>query len=74
MCPERKIEKGPRPNITGLGSKEKDIDRYEPWNMPDISKLTNEEKRKLLTIALKIALKMIMKNHIYKFGEDIKRQ
>ena len=42
--------------------------------MPDISKLTNEEKRKLLTIALKIALKMIMKNHIYKFGEDIKRQ
>ena len=42
--------------------------------MPDITALTDQEKRRLLTIALVIALELIMTNHIYKFKEEIRRQ
>ena len=73
-CPKRKNRRGQRPKITGNGTKEKETDRYEPWIMPDLSILTEKEERKLFTIALKIALERIMKNHIYEFDGKLYRQ
>ena len=74
MCPQRRHRRGQRPNITGNGTEEKEDKRYAPWIMPDTSTFTNEEERKLLTIALKIAISAILKNHIYKFDEKLYRQ
>ena len=48
--------------------------RYKPWNMPDTSQLNDDEKRRLLTFALKIALTFVMKNHIYIFDNTIRKQ
>ena len=73
-CPKRKHKRGQRPNITGCGTKDKDLERYGPWNMADVSNFTEAEKRRLLATALKIALTIVMKNHIYVFGGQLRRQ
>ena len=36
-CLKRKNRRGPQPNITRNGTKEKEDDRYQPWIMPDNS-------------------------------------
>ena len=72
-CPKRKYKKGPRPNMTECGAKDRP-EGYEPWEIPDTTNYTENERRQLITIALGIALKIIMKNHIYKFDKEIRRQ
>ena len=55
-------------------TEDKEDKRYVPWIMPNTSTFTDDEKRSLLTFALKIALSAIFKNHIYKFDGKLYRQ
>ena len=74
FCPKRKHTRGPRPEITGSGIKDNDEERYKPWVFPDISKINENIKRKLLTEALKIVIYTIMSTHIYEIGDELKMQ
>ena len=75
-CPTRKSTRGPNPNITGCGSKIKKEDRFHCWNKPT-KKITEEDEavqKKMITEALRIIIKFIMKNHIYQFDNKIRKQ
>ena len=48
ICPSRKHNRGPRPNITGSGIKPKEEERYGPWIFKDISNINEEKKRHLI--------------------------
>ena len=72
FCPKRK-SKGPPPTITGSGVKTKKEERYKPW-IRATRKPNKEEQRKMLTEAIKVVLETLMKNHIYEFKEELRKQ
>ena len=72
FCPKRK-SKGPPPEITGSGVKMKKEERYKPW-IRATRKPNKEEQRIMLTEAIKIVLETLMKNHIYEFKEELRKQ
>ena len=71
-CPKRK-RRGPPPKITGSGVKTKKEERYEPWvratQEPD-----KDKQRVMITEAIKIVMEVLMKNHIYEFKEELRKQ
>ena len=72
FCPTRKHKTG-APKITGCAISENKTKRFAPWEPP--SNTPNEQdKRKMLAVALNIAVKVIMKNHIYSFDGKMRRQ
>ena len=68
--------RGPKPKITGCGSKLKRSERFECWNPSErnASDAEPDKKRKMLTEALRIVIKFIMKNHVYEFDNKIHKQ
>ena len=42
--------------------------------MPDTSSFTNEKKRKMISTALKVALKFLMKKHVYNLNNQMRKQ
>ena len=42
--------------------------------MPDTTQFTDETKKRLLTIALRIALTFVMRNHVYDFDNQLRKQ
>ena len=72
-CPTRKSKLGRPPTITGCATDNDSSKRFKPWILsserPD--KITI---KRMLSHALKIAIKLIMNNHIYQFGNTIKKQ
>ena len=72
VCPTR-AHSSRKPEITCSGIKVNKKERFEPWNkatkIPD-----DEEKIKMLIEALRIGIKVIMKNHTYEFANLIKKQ
>ena len=42
--------------------------------MSDTTNFSNEIKKRLLTIALQIALTLVMKNHVYVFNNELRKQ
>ena len=72
-CPDRKYKRGPKPTITASGSRVKEEDRYQPWvfqeDVPD-----DNTRRKMFIEAIKIAIRTVMKNHIYIFNNTLRRQ
>ena len=72
FCPHRKHRKGCL-TITGCATNRNETKRYEPWIFPDVPPDENTTKRAMAE-ALKIAIKFIMKNHIYQFGTQTKKQ
>ena len=59
--------------ITSNGSEVKQTKSFEPLNMP-VRKVTAENgriKRKMLKEALWVAIKCVMKNHVYTFRDFI---
>ena len=75
-CTTRKFTRGQKPKITGNGSEVTRTKRFEPWNMP-AKKITTEDggiKKKMIKEALRIAIKFIMKNHVYTFDNKIHKQ
>ena len=74
ICPKRRYTRGPRPNITGCGTREDEKERYEPWVFPEESNINEDEKRKLIVEAIRIVLDVILKTHTYKFNGITKVQ
>ena len=42
--------------------------------MPDTTTFSNEVKKRLLRSALQIALTLVMKNHVYVFENELRKQ
>ena len=72
FCPTRK-NKGRKPTITGSGSEVNEHKRWKCWNKP-VSKPNEEQQRKMMTIALGAAMKTTLKNHIFVFNGEIRKQ
>ena len=71
-CPKRK-RTGPAPTITGSGVKTKKEERFQPW-IRTTQKPDKEKQRIMLTEAMKIVLETLMKNHVYEFKEELRKQ
>ena len=73
FCHKRRSNKGITPVITGCAIDNNETKRYKPWIEPEQEADANTTK-KMLSIALKIAIIFIMKNHIYSINGKIKKQ
>ena len=71
-CARRK-RIGKNPSITGCGIKEKESERWECWNKPERVP-EGEELKRLVAIALGVAMRTILKNHIFRFNDVIRKQ
>ena len=65
--------KGKNPTITGCGTKEKEDERWECWNKPT-TKPEGEELRRMVAYALGVAMRTVLKNHIFQFNDEIRKQ
>ena len=74
FCPTRRSNRGRRPNITGCGTEVNDEDRHRPWIFPDITEMSYDNKKKLITEALRIVLLYTLKTHAYEFAGAIRLQ
>ena len=72
-CPIRKGRRGQRPTMTGNATSSSMQKRYEQWWKPK-RKMNAKVKREILGEAIKIAMTLIMKKHIYKFNGKIRKQ
>ena len=73
-CPKRRSRRGPRPNITGCGTKENKDIRHKPWKFPNIATINEQTKRKMLVEAIRVVLKTLLETHTYEFANEIRRQ
>ena len=70
-CTTRKYTRGQKLMIASNGSEVKQTKSFESSNMP-VRKVTAENgriKRKMLKEALRVAIKCVMKNHVYTFRD-----
>ena len=71
-CPTRKKKKG-KPKITGKAQSNDEEKRHENWN--EAAEIPNKKtQKKMLAAAVKTSIKFIMKNHIYEFDNEMKKQ
>ena len=68
-CATRK-RKGKNPTITGCGTKEKEEELWKPWNKPTVQPEENELRR-TVAYALGVAMKAVLKNHIFRFKDEV---
>ena len=73
-CPVRKTNRGRPPRITGCAQSEKVHNRYKPWNRPVNGKPDEHTTKRMLSEALAIAVRFVMKNHIYMFNGQGRQQ
>ena len=73
-CPTRRHRRGPRPNITGCGTTEKEEDRHRPWLFPNQANVTEDLKRRMLVEAMRVVLKTLLETHTYDFAGVTRRQ
>ena len=69
----RKTNKGRPPTITASGSEEQKEKRFKPWNLP-VRQPDERARRIMLREAPRVALTVIMKNHVYTFDNEIRKQ
>ena len=72
VCPTRTTNRGKFPTVKSLNP-QKEHKRYKNWRRPEQSP-NNTQKRELIIRALHIAIKFIMNNHTYTFGNQIRKQ
>ena len=73
FCPTRKTSRGRPPTITGSGVNDNKEKRWEPWE-PSVVKPNMEEQRKMVCYALGVTMKTMLKNHIFRFHDQIRKQ
>ena len=73
VCPKRRSKRGRPPTMTGNGIQDQNEKRFAPW-LPPVNNSNDTEKRKMITEALGIVLKFIIKNHVYLFDNEIRQQ
>ena len=72
-CPRRKNRQGALPSITGSGININKGERFKPWIRP--TRKPGKEAQKVMTReGLKIVLTVIMKNHVYNFNGELRKQ
>ena len=64
---------GKEPTITGCGMKEKEVDRWNPWIKPRENP-EGEELKRVVSYALGVAMRTVLKNHIFRFKDEIRKQ
>ena len=67
------VEKGRPVTITASESEEQKEKRFKPWNLP-VRQPDERARRIMLREALRVALTVIMKNHVYTFDNEIRKQ
>ena len=72
-CPKRKHNRGQPPTITGGAMNKKAEKRYEPWTFPNTPP-DKDTTKKMLSEAIKIAIKYIMDKHVYEFDGTTRQQ
>ena len=65
--------KGKEPTITGCGMKEKEVDRWNAWIKPRENP-EGEELKRVVAYAMGVAMKTVLKNHIFRFKDEIRKQ
>ena len=65
--------KTPKKTNNNSGVEERKEKHFKPWNPPK-KQARGYTKRLMLREALHVALSVIMKNHVYTFNNDIKKQ
>ena len=73
VCPTRKTSRGRPPTITASGSEEQKEKRFKPWNLPLVQP-DGHMRRIMLREALRVVLTVIMKNHVFTFDNEIRKQ
>ena len=73
FCPTRKTSRGRPPTITGSGVNDNKEKRWKPWE-PSVEKPNMEEQRKMVCYALGVTMKTTLKNHIFRFHDQIRKQ
>ena len=73
-CPTRQHRRGPRPNLTGCGTTEKEEDRHRPWLFPDQENISKDLQRRMFVEAMRVVLKALLETHTYEFAEVVRRQ
>ena len=72
FCPTRK-KKGKKPTITASGTETNEQKRWSCWNRSQ-NKPNEDEQRKMVTAALGVAMKTTLKNHIFTFNGEVRKQ
>ena len=72
-CPRRKSNRGAPPKITASGISVQKDNRFKPWNKPSMEP-DESVQRLMLKEALKIVLNTLMKNHVYNFNNELRKQ
>ena len=72
FCPTRK-HKGKKPTITGSGSERNESKRWKCRNKSG-NKPNKEQQRKMMTTALGVAMRTTLKNHIFVFNGEVRKQ
>ena len=73
VCPTRKTSRGRPPTITASGSEEQKEKRFKPWNLP-LMQPDEHMRRIMLREALRVVLTVIMKNHVFTFDNEIRKE
>ena len=71
-CPTRRSKRGRPPNMTGSAPKPHD-ERFKPWNDAE-EKPGKDVTKKMIAEALSIGVHFTMKNHLYNFNGEMRRQ
>ena len=66
-------KKGKNPTITGCGMKEREDERWKSWNRP-AAKPEEDELRRTVAYALGVAMRTVLKNHIFRFNDEVRKQ
>ena len=72
-CPVRKQTRGRKPNMTGQAGLNK-TKRGMIWSPPTNTEPTEETIKVMLAQAIKIAIKVVMNGHVYKFNGETKQK
>ena len=73
----RRFTKGPKPGMTSrevIGGDEQRSDERTKWRKPVRAPATPAEGKELLGWAVEIGVKTVMKNHIYKYHGEMRKQ
>ena len=72
VCPTRRSNRRP-PVIQAAGIREDKVLRFAPW-IAAVNRPTEQQKKRMVIESIKIAVSLIMKNHVYNFNNVIYKQ
>ena len=74
FCPVRRTNRGRPPTLTGCAQSQKEDKRFRPWREPLDREPDDDIKKKMIAEAITIAVEFVMRNHMYTFSGQLRRQ